>query len=189
MGGKTCASFFILIIPFLIQINILILKNSKTNMMIVSLLVMSIATFHHLTKVNDKFYFSILKESLPALAPKPGFVLIDSNLNFSNYLRYYDLGHIFYQKYRQIEWYVEIVDDAPSWAKEGNSLKSAYENNKFLDNYSGKKLSFLVGENLACMSTIAFEDTEIDLQKFIKWVVNKEIPALATKSIQESCQD
>jgi len=179
--------FFLMLAPMIIIINQAFCKSSKTTLAIFIAVTLAISSHHYFTKVYDKFYFFTLEQSLPALPPEPGFVFIETNLQFSNYLRYYDLGHVLYKKYGSIEWYSELADDVPSWANESNTIDTALQNNQFLESYSGRKLGFLVGEDLRCITTISIQSNTKDFLSVLRWSLLGDFVAAESKITSEKC--
>jgi len=170
--------FFLILAPFIVSLNKLFLKESRLALTVFVFFLLSISAHHHVGKVYDELYFSILEESLPDEPPKPGFILINSDLSFSNALRHYDLGNVFYKKYNAIEWHIEMADDIPGWAKD-NNLKNPY--------LGLSKMSNLIGKNFNCVTAISIEPNEVDTHDLIDWVLYQKIPKTEAKITREDC--
>jgi hypothetical protein len=170
--------FFLMLAPFIVSLNKLFLKESRLTLTVFVFFLLSISAHHHVGKVYDELYFSILEESLPDEPPNPGFILINSDLSFSNALRSYDLGNVFYKKYNAIEWHIEMADDIPGWAKD-NNLKNPY--------LGRSKMTSLVGKNFNCVTAISIEPNEVDTHDLIDWVLYEKIPKKEAKITREDC--
>ena len=170
--------FFLMLAPFIVSLNKLFLKESRLTLTVFVFFLLSISAHHHVGKVYDELYFSILEESLPDEPPNPGFILINSDLSFSNALRSYDLGNVFYKKYNAIEWHIEMADDIPGWAKD-NNLKNPY--------LGRSKMSNLVGKKFNCVTAISVEPNEVDTHDLIDWVLYQKIPKTEAKITREDC--
>ena len=170
--------FFLMLAPFIVSLNKLFLKESRLTLTVFVFFLLSISAHHHVGKVYDELYFSILEESLPDEPPNPGFILINSDLSFSNALRSYDLGNVFYKKYNAIEWHIEMADDIPGWAKD-NNLKNPY--------LGLSKMTSLVGKNFNCVTAISIEPNEVDTHDLIDWVLYEKIPKKEAKITREDC--
>jgi len=172
--------FFLMLAPFIVLLNKLILKESRLALIVLVLFLMSISANHYVGKVYDKFYISIIEESLPVDPPKPGFILIKSDLSFSNALRSYDLGNVFYKKYNAIEWHISLAEDIPSWAKDN------YLNNPYLEQ---SNMLSLVGNKFNCITAISIEPNKAKTRELIDWVVLQKTPKTETKITREECKN
>lgn len=170
--------FLIILIPFILSINKAIFGNKKNSMAIFSLIIFTFFSHHMSTKIDDRFHFSILQQSLPEEMPNPGVIELHADLPFSNSLRHYGLSNIFYKKYDRIDWFIYFQSEE----------STNYNIPDIQKKYFGKMMQSLVGQNLVCKSTIHFSEFESTYQDKLNWLLFNAIPVLEIDKIEQDCK-
>lgn len=169
--------FLIILIPFIVSLNRAIFGSKKNTLVIFSLIIFSFFSYQLSTKLHDRFYFTILQQSLPEEIPKPGVIGLYADLPFSNSLRHYGLSNLFYKKYNQIEWFVYITSETKANRNIADIQKQ----------YSGKKMQTLVGQNLICKSYIYYSEYKSTYLDMLNWFLFNQIPILEIYKVEEDC--